>query len=276
MTRTCLRKKQILTLIAIALLGIGRLNAQCNLENINFNFGEKASYQVYYNWAFLWLSAGEVSFHVNKETIDDRTVYHFDSYGKSHKEYDWFFKVRDRFQSYVDSATFKPLYFHRNSYEGGYFVNNKYKYDHNKKLIYSFIESTKIPYYEDTLQMPECVFDVLSIIYYARNIDFNSYEFNDKIPITLVIDNEIYDLYIRYLGKEVVKTRGGKKFNCIKFRPLLVEGTIFNEGEHMNVWVTDDQNKVPVLVEAKILVGSIKAYLEAYEGTRYPVVPINN
>jgi Protein of unknown function (DUF3108) len=267
--------KYILSFLILFLLGFSQLKSQCNLDNINFQFGEKATYQVYYNWAFIWLSAGEVYFHTNKKVIDKRTVYHFDSFGKSHKEYDWFFKVRDRFQSYVDSATFKPLYFHRSSSEGGYFVNNKYRYDHKNKLIYSSIESTRIPYYEDTVKMPECVFDVLSIIYYARNIDYNSYNIGDKIPITLIIDNEIYNLYIRYLGKEKIKTRNKEEFNCIKFRPLLVEGTIFSEGEHMNVWVTDDKNKVPVLVEAKILVGSIKAYLDTHEGTRYPLVPNN-
>lgn len=260
-------------LLVFVLFGLNA-KSQCQLNNISFSFGEKITYQVYYNWAFIWLSAGEVYFQVKDKKIDNRAVYHFDSYGRSHKEYDWFFKVRDHFQSYVDSATFKPLYFHRNSMEGGYFVNNKYRFDHKNKLIYSAIESTKIKYYEDTLKMPDCIFDVLSIIYYSRNIDYSKYEVNEKIPIRLVIDNEIFELYIRYLGKEVIKTRNGEKFNCIKFRPLLVEGTIFSEGEHMNVWVTDDKNKIPVLVEAKILVGSIKAYLDTYEGTRYPVVPI--
>jgi len=267
--------KYFIASLIIFFAGIAQTKSQCtNLEDINFKFGEKISYQVYYNWTFIWLSAGEVYFHVNKKEIDNRTVYHFDSYGKSHKEYDWFFKVRDHFQSYVDSTSFKPLFFHRNSFEGGYFVNNKYRFDHNNKLIYSYIESTKIPYYEDTLKMPNCIFDVLSIIYYSRNIDYDKYAVNEKIPITLIIDNEIFELYIRYLGKEKIKTRNGEVFNCIKFRPLLVEGTIFSEGEHMNVWVTDDKNKIPVLVEAKILVGSIKAYLDTYEGTRFPLVPL--
>lgn len=252
------------------------LNAQCYVNNTSFQFGEKITYQVYYNWAFIWLNAGEVYFHVNEEKVDNKTVYHFDSFGKSHKEYDWFFKVRDHFQSYVDSATFYPLYFRRNTYEGGYFVNNKYRFDYSNNLIYSDVESTKKPQKEDTLKLQDCLYDVLSAIYYSRNIDYSKYEVDDKIPLALIIDNEIFNLYIRYLGKEKIKNRNGEEFNCIKFRPLLVEGTIFSKGEHMTVWVTDDENKIPVLVEAKVVVGSIKAFLDTWEGTRYPVNTVDD
>ena len=75
---------------------------------------------------------------------------------------------------------------------------------------------------------------------------------------------------IRYLGKEVIKTKYGK-FNAIKFKPLLLKGTIFEGGEHMTVWVTDDDKKIPVLVESPILIGFIRAELHKYEGLRNPM-----
>ncbi|MEK0750762.1 DUF3108 domain-containing protein, partial [Mycobacterium ulcerans] len=97
--------------------------------------------------------------------------------------------------------------------------------------------------------MPDCVQDVLSAIYYARNIDYDRYKPGDKIPFSLFLDDEVYDIYIRYLGKEQVNTRYGT-FNAIKFKPLLIKGTIFEGGEQMTVWVSDDHNKVPLRVDS--------------------------
>jgi hypothetical protein len=99
--------------------------------------------------------------------------------------------------------------------------------------------------------------DVLSSIYFARNIDFDQYKPEDKIRFSMFLDNEVYEMYIRYLGKETVKTRYGK-FKAIKFKPLLIKGTIFEGGEKMTVWVSDDQNRIPVRIESPISVGSVK------------------
>jgi hypothetical protein len=119
-------------------------------------------------------------------------------------------------------------------------------------------------------KVPNCVQDVLSAIYYARNIDFNKYKVDDKIPFSMFLDNQVYNLYIRYLGKEVIKTRYGK-FRAIKFKPLLVKGTMFEGGEKMEVWVSDDANHIPLRVESPIVVGSVKVDMMQYRNLRYPL-----
>ncbi|MEN9458194.1 MAG: hypothetical protein RL135_768, partial [Bacteroidota bacterium] len=120
-----------------------------------------------------------------------------------------------------------------------------------------------------TVKVPNCVQDVLSAIYYARNIDFQKYKPEDRIPFTMFLDNEVYNLYIKYLGKETIKTRYGK-FNAIKFKPLLVKGTLFEGGEKMTVWVSDDANHVPLRIESPIVVGSVKVDMMGYKNLRYP------
>lgn len=110
----------------------------------------------------------------------------------------------------------------------------------------------------------------MSSIYYARNIDFNKYKPGDKIPFTMFLDNEVYNLYIRYMGKETIKTKYGK-FRAIRFKPLLVQGTIFEGGEKMEVWVSDDGNKIPLRVESPISVGSVKVDMMNYRNLRYPL-----
>ena len=112
--------------------------------------------------------------------------------------------------------------------------------------------------------------DVVSAVYYARNIDFSKYKFDDKIPFSMFLDNEVFNMYIRYLGKETIKTKYGK-FKAIKFKPLLLKGTIFEGGEKMTVWVSDDPNHVVLRVESPIVVGKVKIDMMAYRNLRYPL-----
>src|SRR5690606_13074728 len=112
--------------------------------------------------------------------------------------------------------------------------------------------------------------DVLSAIYYARNINYNNFKIGDKIPFTMFLDDEVFYLYIRYMGKFRIKTKYGT-FKAIKIQPLLIEGTLFKGGEDMVVWVSDDRNHIPLRVESPILVGSIKADMMSYSNLRYPL-----
>ncbi|MCD4682357.1 MAG: DUF3108 domain-containing protein, partial [Bacteroidales bacterium] len=213
--------------------------------------------------------AGEVSFKTDTTGIENKAYYYFDSHGRSYKFYDWFFKVRDRFQSTVDTEKFQPYWFTRNTYEGGYEVNIRYDFDFENGTLISTIENSDEPMSIEKLKLDSCTFDVLTAIYYARNINYDLYKAGDTIPVKFIIDGEFYELYIRLLGKEMIKNRNGKKYSCIKLSALLVEGTMFKGGEDLFVWVTDDKNRIPVMVEAKILIGSVKAYLTGYEGLKY-------
>ena len=158
------------------------------------------------------------------------------------------------------------------NYEGGYEVKNTYHFDQECNKIYASIYNSDEPHQLDTLEYQPCIFDVMSVIYQSRNIDYNQYQENEKIPVSVILDGEIHHLYLRYLGKETIELKSKRKFKCIKFSPLLVEGTIFNGGEDMVVWVTDDLNRIPVLVEAKILVGSVKAVLNETTGLRNKIL----
>ncbi len=236
-----------------------------------FQPDERITYSAVYNWGFIWLKAGKVEFKVTKTKYKDNEAYHLNAFGTSLPSYDWLFKVRDYFQSYVRTDNLAPLYFDRNTYEGGYYVQNQFIFNYKDSLIYTQTQNSNKPYSEDTLKMQKNIYDVISGVYYIRNLDFDKYEINDTIPVRMIIDNEIFDLYIRYLGKEVLKTHDKRKFNTIKFSALLVEGTIFKGGEDLYVWVSDDLNRIPILVEAKILIGSVKATLVGIENQKFPL-----
>ncbi|WP_289053114.1 DUF3108 domain-containing protein [Carboxylicivirga marina] len=248
-----------------------QLSAQCNDINTAFSAGEVVKYHAYYNWGFIWLNAGQVSFTVESATHDKQPAYHLKAHGTTYPSYDILFKVRDTFETVVDTLHLEPYKFKRVTNEGSYHANYLYQFDRSKRQIKANIQKEKEEARDTVLSWTDCSFDLLTMVYKARNIDYSKYAFDEKIPISMVVDGEIHDIYIRYLGKETIKNRDGRKFNCLKFSPLLVEGTIFKSGEDMTVWVTDDANRIPIIVEAKILIGSVKAVFIDAINTRYPM-----
>jgi hypothetical protein len=233
----------------------------CGIRNTSFQDGENITYTVFYNVIGIYVNAGQASFTTTLTRMNNKPVYHLVGDGRSNSSYDWIFKVRDRYESYIDTATLQPVKFIRNIDEGGY---KKYE-----NVTFNQKANTAITT-NGVFKVPNCIQDVLSSIYYARNIDFSKYKENDKIPFDMFLDNEVYNLYLRYMGKETVKTKYGK-FRAIKFKPLLVKGTMFEGGEKMTVWVSDDANHIPLRIESPISVGSVKVDMMQYKNLRYPL-----
>lgn len=238
----------VLLLFIVSTFPLRAGNGFCDMRNSAFHAGEIITYKVFYTVAGAYLGAGEATFRSTIENLNNKPVYHITGEGKTYSFYDNFFKVRDKYESYIDTATLQPYRFIRNVNEGTY---KKYENVTFNKATNTAVTNSGV------YKVPECVQDVLSSIYFARNIDFDQYKPEDKIRFSMFLDNEVYEMYIRYLGKETVKTRYGK-FKAIKFKPLLIKGTIFEGGEKMTVWVSDDQNRIPVRIESPISVGSVK------------------
>lgn len=233
----------------------------CGIKNTAFKAGESITFNVYYSVVGIYVNAGTATFTTTLEKLNNKEVYHVVGEGASNSSYDWIFKVRDRYESYFDTTNLQPLKFVRNVNEGGY---KKYE-----NVTFDQASNTAITN-AGVFKVPNCVQDVLSSVYYARNIDFDKYQVNERVPFSMFIDNEVENLYIRYLGKETVKTKYGK-FKAIKFKPLLVKGTLFQGGEKMTVWVSDDKNHVPLRIESPIVVGSVKIDMMDYSNLRYPL-----
>lgn len=250
-----------LWLMILCTLGAAAQNDFCSTGNKCVQAGEQLKFKVYYNLSALWVAAGEANFTTKQETLNGRQVFHITGDGATYKSYDWIFRVRDRYETFVDVETLLPQKFIRNVDEGGYKFTNNVTFDQEQRKAYSN---------KKTFDVPQCVQDVLSAIYYARNIDYGKYKPGAKIPFSMFLDDQVYNLYIRYVGKEKIKTKYGT-FNAIKISPLLIKGTIFSGGEKMMVWVSDDDNHIPLRVDSPILVGSIKVDMMGYSNLRYPL-----
>lgn len=233
----------------------------CGLKNTAYKAEEEVKMKVFYSALGVYIGAGEALFTAALERFNGKPVYHLVGEGKTYPTFDNFFKVRDRYESYVDTASLLPYKFVRNVDEGGYKNYNNVTFNQaaNKAISTNGV-----------FDVTDCIQDVVSMVYYVRNIDFNKYNVNDKILFDMFLDDEVFHMYVRYLGKERIKTRYGR-FNAVKIKPLLLKGTIFEGGEKMTAWLSDDPNHLLLRVESPIAVGSIKVDMMSYKNLRHPL-----
>ena len=241
----------------------------CSMENASFQGEELLSYKIYYNWHFIWLPAGEVLFKVT----DEGDQYHLSAKGRTYPSYEWFFKVRDNYDTYIDKNSLLPTTAIRDVKEGGYSLYDKVTFDQERQKTVSLRGDNKEKTIMREFDVDACMHDILSIIYYTRNVDFNSLDEGQEFPIKIFMDKEVWPLKVRYKGKDPkTKVKGTGHFKTIRFSPEVIIGDVFTEDAEMNIWATDDDNKIPVLIESPVSVGSVKAVLSGYANLRYPMV----
>ncbi|MBI1225132.1 MAG: DUF3108 domain-containing protein [Bacteroidetes bacterium] len=241
----------------------------CVTKNTTYSAGEELTYKLYYNWNFVWLSAGEMTFKV----IDEDDQWHFQVVGKTYDSYDWFFKVRDYYDTWVQKETGLPIMGIRNIEEGKYRLYDYLTYDQSRGKVHNDRgkSTTDIREHHD-FQIDDCMHDIVSILYHARNVDFSKMKKDDTFPIQLFMDKETWPLKVRYQGREASKNiRDLGKYNTQHFSPEVIPGRVFPDGASINVWVTDDENRLPLMIDSPLSVGSVKAVLQKHKGLRWPV-----
>ncbi len=242
------------------------ITTHSNLPEINYSAfkpGEKLTYKVHYGI----IDAGEAVLELKQSpyTFKDRPAYHAVATGHSLGAFDVFFKVRDTYETYIDQKGVFPWYFKRRVNEGGHKISQDYTFDHTSGEV-----ATQK---EETHEVPMGVQDMISAFYYARTFDYTNAKKGDIFEIPTFLDDELFILKIKYLGKETIKVRKGK-FRCLKFVPVVQKGRIWKDEKDLSVWVSDDENKIPVLAKTKILVGSIKMELTDYTGLAHKISKI--
>ncbi len=241
--------------------------SQCYYSNSVFRAGEQIEYNIKYNLGFIWLDAGHVSFKVDSLILNEEAVYKFISKGSSYEKYDWIYKVRESYETICTCEPMKPLSYKRNSIEGSYFAIEEYQFNYEKQKTYTKVQNSNRALTYDTLPLLNCGYDLLTAIYAFRNIDFESLKPNDKIYINVLIDNKWEKQYLRFIAKENFISNN-KQIPCYHLKASMLEGTIFKGGENTDIWITQTKERIPVYIEAEILVGTVKAFLSKYQRSK--------
>lgn len=223
------------------------------VENKAFKPGEKLQFRIHYGF----LDAGTAQLEVKSEpkNIGGRECYHVVGTGETGGAFDWFFKVRDRYESIIDKESMIPWLFFRRVNEGGYIINQNVSFNH-------YTDSAKSD--KLAISIPEYTQDLISAFYYARTLDLSNAKIGDIFQIHGYLDDAVFPMNIRLVDRENLKTKIGT-VRCLKFQPMLQEGRVFKDNEDMTVWISDDNSHIPIRVQTEILVGSIKMDITGYE-----------
>jgi Protein of unknown function (DUF3108) len=224
--------------------------------------GEWFKFRVHYGI----VTAGYATLEVNDATLNGKEVFHVSGEGKTSGISKWFFNVEDYYQSYIDKKKDVPYRFIRKIDEGGYTKDIQIDFNHETKkaLVHNKERDSK-----DWVSFSDDAQDMVSAFYYLRNnLNTKTIKEGDTVDMDMFFDKKSYRFRLKFLGREVLRTKFGK-INTLIFRPYVEAGRVFKEKESLTVWVTDDDNKIPLLIKADLAVGSLKATLTEFKGLQH-------
>lgn len=228
-----------------------------------YDVGEFFKFRIHYGI----VNAGYATLEVKDATINNKKTFHIVGKGYTTGMSRFFFKVDDLYESYIDKETKNPYRFVRKIDEGGYTKNQEgfFNQSVNKVVVKDYKHKT-----EKTLYIPKNTQDILSTFYYLRNHpNIDKLKIGESVTIDMFFDDETTKFKLKFMGRENITTKFGVVPSMI-FRPLVQSGRVFKEQESLTVWISDDDNKVPLRIKASLAVGSIKADIDSYKGLKKP------
>lgn len=246
-------------------------------DELAFKDGEKATYYIYYNLGPIWIHAGNVHFSAKERTVKNESLFDLKLAGSSTKSFDRFYCIRDTYAVTVKKEGLLPLHYREVKHEDSYFSDNHYRFDwkeddKDSKVYFEFNKRGRLTY--DTLSIQKGVLDLITSCYHIRSVDMTKVKKGQQIPFRLVLDKEIYNLTVKYCGEETIKLKNKKKYKALKFTPKLVTGDIFEDEDAMSIYVSNDENHVPLYIEAKIKVGYVKVMLNDVQNTKHTMTSV--
>jgi Protein of unknown function (DUF3108) len=257
LTRTSVIEQQIIS--------SGQSENLPNANNTAFKEGEILTYRMHYGA----LNAGIAVLEVKPQVLDisGRKVMHIVANGYTNGAADWFFKVRDRYETYLDKDAMVPWLFVRRVDEGGFKFSQDYTFNHYTKKV-DVGNGEKFDF-------PVGIQDMVSSFYTARSLDLSNAKAGETFTLNSFVDKEIWPLKIKFIGREEINTDIGR-YKCLKFRPVVQKGRVFKHDEDLNVWISDDKNHIPMRVQANIIIGSIKMDITSAKNLANPSAKVSD
>jgi hypothetical protein len=231
-----------------------------NIQDPVFQVGEELKYKLRYGF----ITADEATIRVEDSDVrfNNNEVYHLIAEGRTSGTFDIFYKVRNRYDSYIDRSNMTPYLYTENIREANYRRSDKARFYQDQKKVVSN---------KGTFEGDGQTFDLVSAYYFARNLDVSRLSIGAKFSMDYYLGDGISKMEVQYVGKERVKTSMGE-FNCLKFSPSIQPGRIFRKDSKLYLWITDDGNRIPVKAQVEILVGSVTMELTSATGLKYPLL----
>lgn len=234
------------------------------VKNETFDTGEKLTYRVHYGM----VTAGIAKLEIKDEPVmvNGRKCFHAVGTGTSSRTFSAFYRVADRYESFIDMQTLSSVKFKRKISEGNFrqYTEVDFNQDSHKA-----VERKNGQEHTTEYDVPPYIQDVMSAFYFARTQDYTDARPGDLYHFQNFIDRKVFDLDVLFIGRETIEVEG-KTYSTVKLKPLVQEGGLFQHEGDMFLWISDDANRIPVRVESAIVVGAITVDLKKAEGLKHP------
>lgn len=264
-------KKHLITLLLIGLAS--PIFAQL------YNPGEQIFYRVSYKAKmFPNTEIGAVDLKTTQTTINNKVYYQVEGIGRTLPTYRWFYNVEDTYRIWVDPSSLRTVRFTSQIREGEYTFQSYYTYDWNEMNISTRWRSRQKPYKEKQMALTTKSMDPISLFFNLRAAKADEFNIGTPNTLQMVLQDTIRHLRYRYLGRETKKIRNMGRFKTLKFECQLgtSEGYSFKDGSIFTIWISDDDNKIPLYIESPVKIGSINGYISGYKGLKYPLTSLLN
>ena len=239
-------------------------------SRLAFIAGEKITMMASYTWGVVNTDVGTVSMEVAEKSLYGEPGFQAKGRIQTSKFFSAFFRVDDYYESHFKKSNLRPVYFMRDIHEGKYTIQNYYHYNPDNSINARIIR--KDGSVQDTLLPGRiCTFDLVTVFYFLRNLDFDNMIPGDVSPVSFAIDEEIFELYLRFDGYDQIRVSGMGTFRALKFSAQTVAGVVFDGKEDLRFWISDDQNRIPLFLESPVIVGRVTARIFQYENLRFPL-----
>ncbi|NDV69489.1 DUF3108 domain-containing protein [Dysgonomonas sp. 25] len=267
-------RSYILAIIAsILLLGTAQLDAQqCRIRNNVFQAGEEIKLDLYFKYGLLYTKAGNSTLKVENAFFAGKPAYKLTLIAASTGAVEKFFSLNDTIISYITKDVV-PLAIYKNAHEGGDITieETTYSYSGNQTTIKAKRVKNERQRYDETITTTNCIYDYLSVVFYARTLDYDNMKKGDKVPIEFMSGKNKVNMEIVHEGTEKMKANNGKKYDCIKLSLKIGDDAFDDEKEAMKVYITNDNNRMVIRMDSKLKVGSTRALLKSYSGNRHAI-----
>ena len=239
--------------------------------------GEQLFYRVSYKAKmFPNTEVGAVEVKTSEVQLDDRKFYKVEGIGRTLPTYRWFFNLEDIYTVWISPETLRPVRFESDIKEGDYTFQSYYTYDWDNCQVHTRWRRRQRPFEEKTMPLTPGSMDAIALFFTMRSANAEDFKPGEPATLQMVLQDTIRHLNYRYISRETKKIRNMGRFKTLKFECQLgtSEGFSFTDGTVFTLWISDDENKIPLYIESPVRVGSINAYISGYKGLKYPMTSL--
>ena len=219
------------------------------------------------------IEAGEVTVSTRLDTLNGKEVYRVTGNGRTLPFFRWFFDMDDTYNIWVDKQTLRTQRFESDLKEDNYTFRSHYRYDWEQMKVHTWSQKRQNTPREKTMTLTKESMDAVSLYFNLRSVDLESFREGEHHQLDMVLEDTIRHLRYRFIGREELKVPKLGKFDTMKFACTIgsSEEFSFTDGTEFSIWITNDENKIPVMLASPVRVGEIRAYLRRYEGLKHPL-----